>query len=213
MLVVDKPAGISVMSEGKEKEESIGDYLLEQFPETQNIERNGIAHRLDKDTSGVLLVAKNEKVLGELQKLFLERKVQKTYTCLVLGNVMSNGVIEAPLTRSPQDRRKQKVLSSLEPKGSIARDAITEYEVIEHFDDYTLLKVTPKTGRKHQIRAHLASISHPLAGDTLYGFKNQSVPKELKRQFLHASSLKIKDEEYHSELPQDLQKVLEILRK
>lgn len=213
MLVVDKPAGISVMSEGKEKEESIADYLLEQFPKTQNIERSGIAHRLDKDTSGILLVAKNEESLHELQKLFLERKVQKTYICLVIGNVVNNGVIKSPLSRSPQDRRKQKALSPLEPKGQNARDAITEYEVIEKFDDYTLLKVSPKTGRKHQIRVHLASINHPLAGDALYGFKNQAVPKGLTRQFLHASSLKINNEEYHSELPEDLKNVLEILRK
>lgn len=219
MLVVDKPAGISVMSEGEEKEGTLADLLKQQFPILQNVPRNGIVHRLDKDTSGVLLVAKSEERLYELQKLFSERKVQKTYTCLVTGVVTEpKGHIDAPLARSQQDRRKQRVYSSVEPKGKEAREAITEYQVLETFEHYTLLKVRPKTGRKHQIRAHLASLNHPIAGDKLYGFKNQPTPEGLQRQFLHASAISLEMpegemKEFHSELPEDLKIILEKLRK
>ena len=198
LLVVDKPAGIDI--------EGIKSALPEgSFP----------AHRLDKDTSGALLVAKNQETLDFLQKQFQERRVDKKYVCLVEGNIPDKGgTIETLVGRAKGDKRKQKVYLAGEP-GS-GRDAKTEYRVLERFkarlpdgQDYTLLEVSPKTGRKHQIRAHMTYLGHPVVGDKLYGFKNQKVPTGLKRQFLHAAYLKVSTpdgntKEFISALPQDL---------
>lgn len=185
-------------------------------------------HRLDKDTSGVLLVAKNNEALEFLQKQFSasaseasadkqERKLEKRYLALVMGNLKQNsGRIETLIDRSPRDRKKQKAFLLHEPKAEDKRMAITEYKVLERFKDYTLVEVYPKTGRKHQIRCHLTYLGHPIAGDKMYGFKNQLCPKGLNRHFLHASYLKItlpdgKEKEFKSNLPLDLTEVLEKL--
>lgn len=194
VLVVDKPAGVVV---------------TDIYPGLSK------AHRLDKDTSGVLLIAKNEKALIFLQKQFKQRSVEKKYIALVIGNVKSNQAkIETLIGRSKKQGIKQKVYLTTEPGSKGKREAITEYKVLERFKDYTLLEVFPKTGRMHQIRTHLAYINHPIAGDKKYGFKNQPCPKELKRQFLHASYLKIKlpnaeFKELNSKLAQDLKLCLQ----
>jgi len=136
----------------------------------------------------------------------------------VVGNLKNKeGEVETLLGRSPGDRKKQKVYLPGEPRSQEKRKAVTEYKVLQRFENYTLIEVVPKTGRKHQIRTHLAYLSHPIAGDKLYGFKNQPTPKGLKRQFLHASYLKIKlpngeEKEFNSELPEDLNKVLNYLK-
>jgi len=190
VLVTDKPAGIN----------------------SDNFEKR--VHRLDKDTSGILLVAKNDKALEFLQKQFKERKVKKKYLALAVGNLKKGeGVIETLIGRSPGDRRKQKVYLPGEPNSQEKRKAITEYKVLQRFENYDLIEVEPRTGRKHQIRTHLAYFSHPIAGDKLYGFKGQICPKGLKRHFLHASYLKIKLPSgkikiFKSNLPEDLKKVL-----
>lgn len=169
------------------------------------------AHRLDKDTSGVLLIAKDKQTLEFLQEQFKEHKVEKRYICLAEGNVkQEGGVIHTLLARSPADRRKQRAYPLNEHRTG-RREALTEWKVLKRFENYTLLEVKPKTGRKHQIRAHMVSMGHPVAGDKLYGFKNQRIPEDLKRQFLHASFLKINGKEFISPLPQDLQKVLKKL--
>ena len=178
----------------------------------------GRVHRLDKDTSGVFLTAKNQETLDFLQKQFRERKVGKKYLALVAGHLKNKeGRIETLLGRSPQDRRKQKIFLPHEPGAKGKRDAVTDYSVTERFKDYDLAEVRPKTGRKHQIRAHMAYLGHPIAGDKLYGFKNQPLPKGLKRQFLHAASLKImlpdgKTKEFKSPLPNDLKTCLQKLK-
>jgi len=192
LLVIDKPAGIN--SDDFEKR----------------------VHRLDKDTSGILLVAKSSKALDFFQKQFKNRTVIKKYLALVCGNTISKaGKIETLIGRSLKDRKKQKVYLLNEPdaKRKGLRKAITEYRVSERFKDYTLIEAEPKTGRKHQIRCHLAYLGYPIAGDKIYGFKNQPIPKGLKRQFLHASYLKIKMpdgkiKEFKSQLPEDLKKIL-----
>jgi 23S rRNA pseudouridine1911/1915/1917 synthase len=175
-------------------------------------------HRLDKDTSGILLVAKNDESLEFLQRQFKERTAEKKYLALVVGNLKNKqGKIETLLGRSPGDRRKQKVYSALAPGTEGKRKAVTEYGVLQRFENYDLIEAEPKTGRKHQIRAHLSYLGHPIAGDKMYGFKNQPCPNELKRQFLHANYLKIKlidgaEKEFHSDLPEDLKIVLENLK-
>jgi 23S rRNA pseudouridine1911/1915/1917 synthase len=210
LLALDKPAGIAVF-EGANP--TVSSLLALQFPELQNLERTGIVHRLDKDTSGVLLVAQDKKTFAFLQKQFQERTIQKTYTALVVGAVQQNqGVIHTLLGRSPADRRKQRAYQLSEQKPGL-REAITEYKVIERYQEYTLLELSPKTGRKHQIRAHMVFLNTPLAGDNLYGFKGQQTPKGLQRQFLHASSLELtlensKRKKIISPLPAELQNVL-----
>ncbi len=171
-------------------------------------------HRLDKDTSGVLLVAKNDKALEFFQKQFQERKIDKKYKALVMGHLKSGGAIKTLLGRSPGDKRKQRAYLTAEPRGTKnLREAKTEYRVLKHFKDYTLIEAKPITGRKHQIRAHMTHIHHPIAGDKLYSFKNAKAPKDLKRQFLHASSIKITMpdgtmQEFASPLPKDLKNVI-----
>ena len=193
LLVIDKPAGVNV----------------------DDFERR--VHRLDKDTSGILLIAKNDKVLEFFQKQFQEGKTQKKYLALVVGNLKNKeGKIETLLGRSPGDRRKQKVYLPYEPGAKGKRKTETYYKILKKFKNYSLVEVKPKTGRKHQIRAHFTYLGYPIAGDKLYGFKGQICPKGLSRQFLHASYLKVKlpdgrEKEFKSDLPKDLKDILEKL--
>ncbi|MCK4453860.1 RluA family pseudouridine synthase [Candidatus Parcubacteria bacterium] len=196
LLVIDKPVGIN--SDDFEKR----------------------VHRLDKDTSGILLVAKSDKALDFFQKQFKNRTVIKKYLVLVYGDTISEaGKIETLMGRSLKDRKKQKTYLLNEPDSQRKglREAITEYRVLEKFKDYTLIETEPKTGRKHQIRCHLAYLGYPIVGDKVYGFKNQSSPKGLKRQFLHAHELTIKlpngeKKKFSSELSENLRKVIKTLK-
>jgi 23S rRNA pseudouridine1911/1915/1917 synthase len=227
VLVVDKPAGIVVFPEGQTKENTLIDALIEKYPELKNAgeaPRYGIVHRLDKDTSGILLVAKNTEALIFLQKQFINRGVEKKYVCLVEGIIENDsGKIETLIARAKGDPRKQKAYSLINAPKS-AREAITEYKVLERFKDYTLLEVDIKTGRRHQIRCHFSYLQHPIAGDRLYGFKNSKPPEGLTRQFLHAQYLKIqlpasagrpdgKTEEFKSDLPEELKIIINNLKR
>ena len=230
LLVVDKPAGIVIFPEGKIIEKTLIDCLLEKFPNLKNVgnsPRYGVVHRLDKETSGILLVAKDNESLNFLQNQFKERRVTKRYLALAVGNIKEKqGTIRTLIDRAPKNRRKQKAYLSNEPGSEDRREAVTEYKVLERFcaksgpatdrQAYTLLEVEPETGRKHQIRCHLAHIHHPIACDKLYGFKNQPCPEGLKRQFLHASYLKIRlpggeVKELKSDLTEDLKNVIKKL--
>lgn len=221
LLVVDKPAGIAVFPEGGIKEKTLINALLEIYPELRSVgelPRLGIVHRLDKDTSGILLVAKNNETLEFLQNQFKNRKVFKKYLALVKGRLKNKeGIIETLLGRNPRDSRKQKVFFPGEPNSENKRKAITEYKVIKEFKDCSLVEVFPKTGRKHQIRVHFSFLGHPIIRDKLYGFKNSVflIPSkgEKSRQFLHAAELKIKmpdgkEKTFVSELPEDLKILL-----
>lgn len=220
ILVVDKPAGISVYSEDK-KEKGLIEELSKERPELKNVgidPRYGIVHRLDKDTSGILLVAKNNQSLEWFQKQFKENESRKKYIALVIGIIDENeGKIETLIGRSKKDFRKQKVYFLGEPDAKGKRDAKTEYKTLKRFNDYTLIEVYPKTGRMHQIRVHLSHIHHPIAGDNKYGQKNQLCPPDLKRHFLHANNLTILMQDgfkktFESELPEDLKIVLEKIK-
>lgn len=215
LLVIEKPAGKILFSERKTKEKTLIDYLLAKYPYLKKVgkgPRYGIIHRLDKETSGILLVAKNEKALNFFQKQFKERKVVKKYIALVFGRLKENfGRIETLIGRHPKNGQKQKVYLPFEPMAKGKRKAITEYRVLERFPNYTLCEVTPKTGRKHQIRVHFSYLGHPIVGDKIYSFKNQKT--KLKRHFLHAFYLKIKmpdnkEKEFKSDLPADLKEAI-----
>lgn len=209
LLVVDKSAGIDVieMMNSLVKEDS-------QLKKVGEEPRYGLIHRLDKDTSGVILVAKSNQGLIFFQKQFKKKNVKKKYLALVVGNIKEDkGEIKTLIGRGISDRKKQKVYLPHEPHSEGKRDAITDYKVVKRFKDYTLLEVYPQTGRKHQIRTHFSYLGHPIVGDKVYGFKNQPCPKGLDRHFLHAQCIKIdmldgKRKEFCSDLPNSLQNII-----
>jgi len=214
LVVVDKPAGMVVHPAHGHQDGTLVNALLGRYPDLPVAEDNrpGIVHRLDKDTSGLIIAVKNEAARRKLQLQFKEGQVEKTYLALVEGKVEpGRGMIDAPVGRDPRHRKRMAVVR----KGG--REAVTEYQVLEHLEDYTLVEVRPRTGRTHQVRVHLAFIGHPVVGDTVYGYRKQRLG--LKRQFLHAQRLgfHLPSSGEHmaltSELPPDLREVLDRLRK
>ncbi|MDP7524802.1 MAG: RluA family pseudouridine synthase [Dehalococcoidales bacterium] len=209
LLIVDKPAGLTVHPAPGHPSHTLVNALLSRFsdlPDTGDRQRPGIVHRLDKDTSGVMVVAKNKAAYENLAAQFKDRSVIKGYLVLVKGHLTpENGVIEAPVGRDSRHRQRMAVVT--ESKG---REACTDYHVIKYTGDYTLLEVKPETGRTHQIRVHLTAIGFPVAGDKVYGAKSAHLP----RQFVHASLLGFKLPssgeyiEFTSELPPDLTEAL-----
>lgn len=216
MLVINKPAGMVVHPAPGHESGTLVHAVLGYAEDLEGIggeERPGIVHRLDKDTSGLLLIAKNERAQRWLQEQFKNRRVEKIYLALVDGVPPTpTGRIEAPVGRHPIDRKRMAIVSSA--KG---REAISEYRVLERFPQHTLLEVRPFTGRTHQIRLHLAFLGCPVVGDVLYGRRRSSIP--LQRHFLHAFRLKItlpgeaEPRCFEAPLPSELQAVLDQLRR
>jgi 23S rRNA pseudouridine1911/1915/1917 synthase len=220
ILALSKPAGIVVHHDAKHISDTIVDWLLKKYPNLKGVgddpERPGIVHRLDKDTSGVLIVARNQKTFLYLKNLFQTGGVQKIYLALVVGFVKKDSdIINAAIARSTKYFEKRVVGG----KQGRSREAITEYHVRERFkEEYTLLDVSPKTGRTHQIRSHMAHIGHPIACDKLYGGRLFVCPAGLERQFLHAVSIEFvspSGAQMHFDVPlaEDLEKCLTVLRK
>jgi len=221
LFVIEKPPGIVVFFEKGEKEEDLINILSKKFPKLKEVgepPRYGAIHRLDRETSGILLVARNNESFDFFKKQFKLRNVKKKYLALVWGRMKEDKErIETLIGRSPKDRRKQKVYLFEGPKSERKKKAISEYEVLKRFKEYTFLEVTIMTGRKHQIRTHLSYLGYPIAGDKSYSFRKQIDPKNLKRQFLHAYYLKIKmpsgkEMEFNSELPDELKKVIQDIK-
>jgi len=197
VIVVDKPAGLSVHPSQPEEKDTLINFLIYKFPEILNVHddlaevklRPGIVHRLDKDTSGVMVVARNMKAFRELKKLFKEHKIEKKYLALVYGKMREkSGVISKPIARAGNYRKQ--VIAGRKTKTKI-REAVTFYKVLKEFDNHSLLEVVPKTGRMHQIRIHLFSIGHPVVGDKLYKLRRIKAI-QAPRQMLHATSIKFK---------------------
>lgn len=191
VIIIDKPAGLTVHPSETKKGGTLVNALIAYYPPLRQVGddpiRPGLVHRLDKDTSGLMIIAKNNFAFEWLKKQFQERKVQKKYLALVVGAPKeSSGIIKTYLARSKSDPTKQQV--GIKP---IDREAITEYKTVKNFRDFTLFEVHPKTGRMHQIRVHLAWLGCPVAGDIKYGRKTMPVPAGLTRQFLHATELTI----------------------
>lgn len=221
LMVVDKPAGVVVFPEGQTKDNTLIDELIKKYPELKlagDAPRYGIVHRLDKDTSGLLLVAKTSEVLIFLQKKFINRDIEKRYIALVCGDIKNEfGDIKTLIGRAKNDPRKQKVFMPGETGSEGKREAITHYKVLERYSGYTLVSVKIDTGRRHQIRCHFAHIHHPVAGDKLYKYRDNKSPENLQRQFLHARYLKVElpngeIKEFESELPEELNNVLNNLK-
>jgi 23S rRNA pseudouridine1911/1915/1917 synthase len=224
VLVIDKPAGIAVATETKTKEDTM-ETLLAKFHPFSSLLRSGLVHRLDKDTSGILLVAKDKESLSFFQKQFQEGKVNKTYLALVEGSVTPlEGTIETFIGRSPKQRTKQKAYALNTPfvQGKSMRKAVTDYRTREHYEYegkiFSLIEAHPKTGRKHQLRAHFAFLSHPIVGDNLYGFKDTVKLPLLSRQFLHAYGLSTpfpagQERKFTVDLPYELFAVLDAMKR
>ena len=189
LLIIEKPAGISVHPGAGEKDETILDmfsYFYPQINEIEGSDRPGIVHRLDKDTSGVLILAKNAATMKKLQKQFKRREVQKTYLALVSGRMRQrSGTIDAPIQRSRRHRRKFVTVNDRDSEK--ARDAVTDYFVIREFSGFSYVRLFPHTGRTHQLRVHLTSHGCPVLGDKLYGRK-----ETFARMALHAHSIEIR---------------------
>ena len=216
ILIINKPSGlITHPKNATDNQESVTSWLVEKYPEIKNVGedplRPGLVHRLDKDTSGLLVIAKNQDSFLYLKNLFQERKIKKFYLALVCGKPKEpKGIIDAPIGRIGMKRTTQlRGKKKLKDK----KEAVTEYTTLKNFQDFTLLEVSPHTGRTHQIRVHLKSIGAPIAGDPLYGNKNPDGPKQPERLFLHAYKLQFvspdgKSIAFETDLPDDLQKFI-----
>ncbi|MBN1200985.1 MAG: RluA family pseudouridine synthase [Anaerolineae bacterium] len=184
LAVVNKPAGMVVHPAYGHTSGTLVNAVLARWPQVgafSDPERAGIVHRLDKETSGVILIAKTEAALAYLREQFKSRSVHKRYLALVEGMPDTpEGVIDAPVGRDPNQRKRMAVTHA-------GREAVTEFHVLETYAYYSLVEVFPRTGRTHQIRVHMAFIGHPVAGDTVYGRRKQRI--KLKRHFLHAESI------------------------
>lgn len=239
-IAINKPAGVLThpIKDSRFKiqdlrEETLVDWALERYPEIKNVGdepeiRPGIVHRLDRDTSGVILICRNQKFFEYLKNLFKTHQIKKTYLALVWGKLEpKSGEIDTPIgIKSGTIKR-----TVWQKKAKDLKEAITEYRVLKIFRYnsydavvhkllyFSLVELMPKTGRTHQIRIHLASINHPVVGDKLYGFKKTSLDKlgiELNRQFLHAASLEFSSADGHririeAELPEELKAIIDTL--
>jgi 23S rRNA pseudouridine1911/1915/1917 synthase len=221
IIVIYKPAGMVVHPAAGNFTSTLLNALLHHAPELQKLPRAGIVHRLDKDTSGLLVIAKTQPALLSLTKQLKARTFERIYQTVVNGLFISGGTVDAPIGRHPMQRLKMAIIDSGKP-------AITHFRVVEKYRGHTRLKVKLDTGRTHQIRLHMAHIKHPVLGDQTYGGRLQ-LPKnatpalvdklrEFKRQALHASELGIihpvtqQPMSWRAPLPEDMQKLIECLR-
>ncbi len=216
ILVINKPSGlITHPKNAEDKQESVTGWLVEQHPEIKTVGedplRPGLVHRLDKDTSGLMVISKNQDSFHYLKSLFQDKKIKKFYMALVIGKPKEpKGIIDLPMGRIGMKRTTQvKGNKKLKDK----KEAITEYSTVKNFQDFTLLEVSPHTGRTHQIRVHLKSLGTPVAGDPLYGRKDPNGPKQPERLFLHAYKLQFVSPDgksliFEADLPEDLQKFI-----
>jgi 23S rRNA pseudouridine1911/1915/1917 synthase len=209
LLVIDKPAGLTVHPAPGHPHHTLINAILSHvpdLPQADDLRRPGVVHRLDKDASGLMVVAKNSQAQLNLISQFKARSVVKAYLVLVKGHLTpDDGVIEAPVGRDPRHRKRMAVVADGE-----GREARTQYHVVRHIGDNTLIEVRPETGRTHQIRVHLSAIGYPVFGDRVYGARSDRLP----RLFLHACRLGFKlpatgeYREFTSSLPPDLERVL-----
>jgi 23S rRNA pseudouridine1911/1915/1917 synthase len=216
LLVVNKPAGMVVHPAAGHASGTLVHAALAHAPDIEGVggeERPGVVHRLDKDTSGLILLAKNDQAHRWLQDQFRLRRANKTYLALVDGRPPTRrGRVEAPIGRDPNQRKKMAVVSP--NKG---RQAVSEYQVLEAFPEHTFLEVRPITGRTHQIRLHMAFLGCPIVGDTIYGRRHASLP--IHRHLLHAFHLEIQlpgedhMRTFEAPLPDELNDLLEKLRR
>lgn len=226
VVVINKPAGIEVHPGMIPSQPTVTAWFASRYPNAKNVGeedgRPGVVHRLDKDTSGVLILAKTNAAFEHLKKEFKNRRAKKEYLALVYGvPTMRKGRITRPIGRTPRNPLRRTIDENGKP-------AVTEWQIEQKLDKagtaprrsstsgsgYTLLRLFPFTGRTHQLRVHMHFLGHPIVGDKLYTFKRQRPPEGVKRQLLHAEKLTIelpsgKMKSFIAELPQDFQRILE----
>jgi 23S rRNA pseudouridine1911/1915/1917 synthase len=218
LLVVNKPAGMITHPSQTDEQGTLVNAILYHYPDLEGIggeRRPGIVHRLDKHTSGLIIVARNERALWFMQDQFKRRTIQKKYLALVEGQLQPPAaLIDAPIGRDPNNRKKMAVIP---PNVSVpARSARTRYETVTRYDNFTLVACAPLTGRTHQIRVHFAYIGYPIVCDHIYGRRKKSFA-ELRRHFLHAAELTFKrpsdntELTISAELPPELQSIVDQL--
>ena len=221
LLVIDKPAGLVVHPAAGNRAGTLLNALLHYAPELAHIPRAGIVHRLDKDTSGLMVVARTLTAQKELVAQLQARSVTREYECVVVGVLTAGGTVDAPIGRHPVQRKRMAVVAGGKP-------AVTHYRVLERFRGHSHLRVRLETGRTHQIRVHLAHVRHPLVGDPVYGGRlrlpaGASDPligclRGFKRQALHAARLSLmhpvsgQSVQWESALPADMAELLAVLR-
>ncbi len=216
VAAINKPAGMVVHPALGHWDGTLVNAVLHRWPQTAEVgerSRAGIVHRLDMDTSGVILIAKTDDARRNLLRQFKARHVQKRYVALVHGMPATpTGEINAPIGRDPRQRNKKAVVRD-------GRESLSTYNVLTDYGDMTFVEVLPHTGRTHQIRVHLAFIKTPVVGDTVYGHRKERGPVHIPRQFLHAESLTFvspatkQPVTVHAPLPSDLQRVLDSLER
>lgn len=198
LLAVNKPSGLVIHPDGRTKEDSLTGWIKEKYPTSENvgeplkigtgesIKRWGIIHRIDRDTSGVVLIAKNQKTYDFLKKQFLNREIEKAYHAVVYGNVRyDEGIINLPIGRNKSDFRKRATGKAVRGE---AREAVTHYTTLARKEGISLIQANPRTGRTHQLRVHFADLGHSIVGDKLYGV-SRKLPVDIGRLALHAYSL------------------------
>jgi 23S rRNA pseudouridine1911/1915/1917 synthase len=223
LAVIVKPAGLTVHPGAGCKSGTLANALVFHFSRLsqKDAQRPGIVHRLDRDTSGLLVIAKSERSHHKIARQFQQRTVEKRYLALVFGRgLQSHGQIDAPIGRHPTHRTRMAVVRA-------GRPALTQYDLIEEFHDFTFLKIGLKTGRTHQIRVHFAHLSHPVVGDQVYGRGRlqgvhsrglQEHLEKLNRLFLHATYLRFshpatgEELQFNSPLPEELASILDLVR-
>lgn len=210
LLVIDKPAGLVVHPAAGNPDGTLQNALLHFDPGLENLPRAGIVHRLDKDTTGVMVVARSLRAHTSLVQQLQERRMGRTYRAVVCGSPPSEGTVDAPIARHPRDRVRMAVVASGKP-------AVTHYQVSRSFQGFTELQVSLETGRTHQIRVHLAHIGFPLVGDPVYAgtaCRRAGTERGFDRQALHAWRLRLqhpaggKEQEFQAPLPADFERLL-----
>ncbi|WP_068829187.1 23S rRNA pseudouridine(1911/1915/1917) synthase RluD [Pseudomonas sp. BMS12] len=221
LLVIDKPAGLVVHPAAGHADGTLLNALLHHVPDIINVPRAGIVHRLDKDTTGLMVVAKTLQAQTKLVDQLQKRSVSRIYECISIGVITAGGTINAPIGRSSANRQRMAVIDGGKP-------AVTHYRVLERFRSHTHVRVKLETGRTHQIRVHMTHVGYPLVGDPLYAGRFRIPPaasptlvqtlREFPRQALHARFLELEHPEtgkrmkWESPLPEDLVWLLSLLR-
>ncbi|MEJ2402611.1 MAG: 23S rRNA pseudouridine(1911/1915/1917) synthase RluD [Xanthomonadales bacterium] len=219
LIVIDKPAGLVVHPAAGNRDGTLQNALLHFDPSLAALPRAGIVHRLDKDTSGVMVVARSLRAHTSLVRQLQTRTMSRVYRALALGDLVAGGTVDAPIGRHPRDRKRMAVVAS-------GRPAISHYRVLQRFEALTWLEVSLETGRTHQIRVHMRHLDHPLVGDPVYGRKPRQAGltvaqyeavHEFPRQALHAAVLKLAHPadgrpcRFHAALPADLRRLLDVM--